>query len=142
MARHRIVLDTNVLVAALRSSKGASHALLLHLGGNKVEFCLSVALALEYETVVKRPASGSRLTNTEKDDVLDYLCAECVRQKIYFLWRPTLKDPADDMVLEVAVASGAEAIVTFNKKDFEAAKSFGIKVLSPKEFLGSLGGKS
>jgi len=107
-----------------------------------VEFCLSVALALEYETVGKRAASGSRLTNAEKDDVLDYLCAECIRQKIYFLWRPTLKDPTDDMVLEVAVASGAEAIVTFNKKDFGAAAGFGIKVLTPKEFLGSLGGKS
>jgi putative PIN family toxin of toxin-antitoxin system len=142
MARHRIVLDTNVLVAALRSSTGASYKLLLQLGGAKVDFCLSVALALEYESVVKRPVSGSRLTNAEKDDVLDYLCAECVRQKVYFLWRPTLKDPADDMVLEVAVASGAEAIVTFNKKDFGAAGTFGIKVVSPKEFLESLGGKS
>jgi putative PIN family toxin of toxin-antitoxin system len=141
MARHRIVLDTNVLVAALRSSKGASHKLLLELGGANVDFCISVALALEYEAVVKRPASGSRLTNAEKDDVLDYLCAESVRQKIYFLWRPTLKDPADDMVLEVAVASGAEAIVTFNKKDFGAAGTFGVKVLSPKEFLSSLRGK-
>ena len=106
----------------------------------KVDFCLSVTLALEYEAVVKRPASGGRLTTAQKDDILDYLCAQCVQQVVHFLWRPTLKDPSDDMVLEVAVASGSEAIVTHNKKDFEGASRFGLKVLSPKEFLTLRGG--
>ena len=140
MKRCRVVLDTNVFVSALRSNKGASYRVLKLLGGSDVEFCLSVALALEYESVMKRPASGSRLSAAEKDDILDYFCTRCIRQEIYFLWRPTLKDSSDDMVLEVAVASRAEAIVTYNKRDFEGAVRFGLKVFTPKEFLASLGG--
>jgi len=101
---------------------------------------LSVALALEYEAVIRRAASGSRLSAAQKEDILDYLCAQCIRQEIHFLWRPALKDPADDMVLEVAVASGAEAVITHNKRDFEGANRFGIKVHSPKEFLEKIGG--
>ena len=140
MKRCRVVLDTNVFVSALRSNKGASYRVLMLLGGSDVEFSLSVALALEYESVMKRPASGSRLSAAEKDDILDYFCARCIQQEIHFLWRPNLKDPSDDMVLEVAVASRAEAIVTHNKRDFEGAVRFGLKVLTPKEFLASLGG--
>ncbi len=62
------------------------------------------------------------------------------QQVIHFLWRPTLKDPADDMVLEVAVAAGAEAVITYNKRDFAGAGRFGVKILSPQEFLASMGG--
>ena len=66
---------------------------------------------------------------------IDYLCASAVRQKIYFLWRPFLKDPKDDMVLELAVASGSRYIITFNKNDFKGVDKFGILAVTPKEFL-------
>lgn len=140
MKRHRIVLDTNVLVSALRSNQGASYKVLMLLGGERVEVCLSVALALEYEAVLMRPVSGIRLTAAQKEDVLDYLCTACIRQKVHFLWRPVLKDPGDDLVLEAAVASSAEAIVTHNTRDFLGAEQFNVKILTPQEFLKRLGG--
>jgi len=72
-------------------------------------------------------------------DILDYICLVGKRRRIHFLWRPCLKDPKDDMVLELAVAGSCDCIVTFNKKDFTEAKFFGIKLLTPKEFLETIG---
>jgi putative PIN family toxin of toxin-antitoxin system len=136
----RIVLDTNVIVSALRSRLGASHRLLLLLGDKRFQVQLSVALLLEYEAALKKPNNGIKLSAGEKDDILDYLCSVAQHRKIHYLWRPTLKDPGDDMVLELAVASGADAIVTFNKKDFTGMDAFKLKIFSPQEFLGFLGG--
>lgn len=137
----RIVLDTNILVSALRSNLGASHRLLLLLGDKRFQIYISVALVLEYETAVKRSSSGIKLTEKEKNDVLDYLCSVGLHQKVHYLWRPYLKDSGDDMVLELAVASGAAGIVTFNKRDFKGIEMFGLKVYTPQEFLRTLGGR-
>jgi putative PIN family toxin of toxin-antitoxin system len=135
-------MDTNVLVAALRSRHGASYRLLTLIGTGRFELCITVPLALEYETVAKRSVHRSTLSHADVDGVVDFLCHVGKAQSIFFLWRPCLRDPKDDMVLEAAVAGSCEAIVTFNKKDFAGAFQFGIKILTPKEFLEKIGGLS
>ncbi|MBF0284438.1 MAG: putative toxin-antitoxin system toxin component, PIN family [Magnetococcales bacterium] len=132
----KVVLDTNVLVAGLRSSNGASHRLLQQLPLLQMFYPqISVPLFLEYEAVLKRPDSGIRLEREEIDVILDVIAAVSDQVKLHYLWRPVLPDPADDMVLELAMASNAEAIVTFNTKDFaEAERRFGIRILTPREF--------
>jgi putative PIN family toxin of toxin-antitoxin system len=135
----QIVLDTNVLVSALRSQRGASFALLQRIGEGLFELNLSVPLVLEYESVTKRDALRGRLTGNRIDDILDYVCAVGRKHRIHFLWRPRERSPQDDMVLEVAVAGGCDAIVTYNVRDFPGAGNFGVEVLTPKEFLSKLG---
>ena len=129
-----VVLDTSVLVAAWRSRNGASFALLQHLRDNDFEIAVSVPLVVEYEEVLLR-----HLTKTQRpSDVtgfVDYLCSVAVQQPIFFLWRPLLRDADDDMVAEVAVASGASAVVTHNLRDFQPILRFGVRVLAPAEFL-------
>jgi putative PIN family toxin of toxin-antitoxin system len=134
----RVVLDTNVLVAALRSSRGASHQLLRRLGTDTFEHVVSVALVLEYEDALTRPESGIALSRTDIEAVLDYLCASGRQQPIHYLWRPALPDPKDDLVLEVAVNGECEAIVTFNARDFQGAERFGLAVLTPAELLAAV----
>lgn len=137
MAR-RVVLDTNVIVAALRSQRGASAAVLLEADARRFEFFISVALFFEYESALKRPESGIELPLSRIDDVLDYLAAIGRWQEVFFLWRPALPDPADDHVLEVAVAGGCDAIVTHNRRDFRGADRFGVRIVSPQEFIQEL----
>jgi predicted nucleic acid-binding protein len=69
------------------------------------------------------------------EEIVDYLCAACEPQAIYYLWRPILRDPKDDMVLEVAVAAGCDTSVTFNARDFQGADRFGLRIQTPAEFL-------
>ncbi len=137
----KIVLDTNVLVAGLRSNNGASFQLLKSIPEKSVPFIISVALFLEYEAVLKRQIfleeSGLRVGDI--DAVLNMLAARCMQTKIYYLWRPQLKDPSDDMVLETAISGSANAIVTFNRKDFVGvAEKFNIKIMLPNEYLTTL----
>ena len=139
MAKSRIVIDTNVFVSALRSRHGASFKLLSMLGENAFDICVSVPLALEYETLAKRQARALGLDAATIDDILDYVCHVALRREIFFLWRPFLKDPKDDLVLELAVESESEFIISYNKRDFVGIGKFGIKVLTPKEFLQKLG---
>jgi putative PIN family toxin of toxin-antitoxin system len=135
----QVVLDTNVLVAALRSRRGASHRLLRLIGDGRWQMNLSVPLLLEYEDVVKRPGSGVGLSPRDVDDILDFLCAEANLREIFYLWRPVLPDPKDDFVLELAVESGCDFIVTFNIKDFAGSEKFGIEAVTPQQFLRRLG---
>lgn len=132
-----IVLDTNVLVAALRSRRGASFQIVWSIGLGHFEFALSVPLVLEYEQALlhKRPRG---MTTADVETLLDYVCAEGRHQEVFYLWRPLLRDPKDDMVLEVAVAAGCEQIVTHNGRDFAEAEQFGVPVASPAEFLGQI----
>ncbi len=135
-----IVLDTNIVVAALRSRRGASFRLLSLLEtSGKFEINLSVPLVLEYEDVARRPNMVADLDEADISDVLDFVCLKGHHHRIFFLWRPILKDPKDDMILEVAVASQSRFIVTFNKRDFRGAEKFGIEVVTPLEFLRQIG---
>ncbi len=136
----QIAIDTNVVVSALHSRLGASFLLLSLVGRSLLfETNLSVPLVLEYEDVAKRPGLVPALSEQEIDDVLDYLCFAAHRHAISFLWRPFLKDPKDDMVLELAVQAGCDYIVTFNQKDFAGSDQFGVGVLTPREFLQKIG---
>lgn len=135
----RVVLDTNVVVAALLSSRGASHRLLRMVSEEgPFRVCLSVPLVLEYESVLRRKLGKD---HASIDPVLDYLCKVGDHQEIFFLWRPHLQDPGDEMVLEVAVGSQASVIVTHNTRDFRDVEDvFGIRVLTPGEYLLQLEG--
>jgi putative PIN family toxin of toxin-antitoxin system len=139
MPVYQVVVDTNVLIAALRSRRGASHRLLDFIGDGRWQMNLSVPLFLEYEDVAKRPDSGLLLSVGEIDDILDFICTEANLREIFYLWRPVLPDPKDDFILELAVESGCDFIVTFNVKDFAGAEQFGIEVITPQEFLRKLG---
>jgi putative PIN family toxin of toxin-antitoxin system len=139
----KIILDTNVLVAGLRSKLGASFQILNLIPTGKVEFLLSVALFLEYEAILKRSEflKVAGLTVSDIDTILNLLAAKGEKIFEHYLWRPQLKDPNDEMVLELAINGGAEAIVTFNQKDFvEVAKKFNVKIMAPADFYKILKG--
>ncbi len=136
----RIVIDTNVLVSALRSSRGASHRFLMLVGGTDFEVALSVPLVLEYEDVVKRMSEVTGLSDDDVDDIIDYLCSVAHLQEIHFLWRPILRDSRDDHVLELATEAGCSVVVTHNVRDFVGAERFGVTAITPGEFLRSIGG--
>ena len=133
----RIVIDTNVLVSALRSRKGWSFDLLQRVGGGSFEHVVTVPLLIEYEDVLHRKGMVP-ITRAAVDDILDYVCASGLRQKVHFLWRPKLGDVRDDMVLEAAFNGQCDAIVTWNIRDFSAAGAIGIEVLSPNVFVKRL----
>ena len=134
----RVVIDTNVLVAALRSRRGASFLLLQRLGTTQFEPVVSPPLCLEYEDVLRRPGLIPSYTREDIEDFLDYLLSVSVECRIHFLWRPLLPDPKDDMVLEAAVAGGASYIITFNLKDFKGIAAMGIQAVTPDAFLAKL----
>ena len=134
----RVVLDTNVLVAAVRSRHGASFQVLSLVGTDEFEVAVSVPLVLEYEDAMLRHLPATSLSEAEICDIIDYICSVALRQDIFFLWRPQLRDPGDDLVLELAVAAGCEAIVTHNVRDFGGARDFRVRVLSPGLFLNEL----
>jgi putative PIN family toxin of toxin-antitoxin system len=132
------VLDTDVVVAALRSDQGASRQLLLAALNKQFDLMLSVPLILEYEAVLTRPEhlAVCRISKAEVIRVLDDLAAVAQPVKIDFRWRPNLPDPDDDMVLETAVNGNAHGIVTFNLRDFQVtSKTFDCAVLLPREAL-------
>lgn len=134
-----VVLDTCVLVSGLRSRRGASFRILSWIGQGAFELAVSVPLVIEYEDVLSRQASSLHLNAKDGGHLLDYICSVARQQSIFFLWRPLLTDPKDDMVAEVAVAAQCDAVVTFNTKDFGSINRFGIAVLTPGQFLSKLG---
>jgi putative PIN family toxin of toxin-antitoxin system len=137
---YQVVLDTNVLVAALLSNRGASHRLLRVVGDPRWRVNLSVRLVLEYEQTLKRICTSRALSDADIDQVLQFLCGSSNLRPIFFLLRPLLPDPKDDFVLELAVESRADFVITFNNaKDFVGAERFGVRVISPREFLAIIG---
>ncbi len=132
-----IVIDTNVLVSALRSRSGWSFDLLARLGTGQFEHVITVPLVMEYEEVLHRPGMVP-LSKAAVDDVLDYVCASGLRQQVHFLWRPKLTDVRDDMVLEAAFNGNCDAIVTWNVRDFAAAADMAINILQPGQFMKRL----
>jgi len=131
----QIILDTNVLVTALKSAKGTSFRLLSMVGEGRFQLHVSAPLVAEYESVLKRGMLA--LSSQQIDDVVDFMCAQAKHHKIYYLWRPMLKDPGDDFVLELAVKANAH-IVTWNVSDFKQAAKLGVRVQTPREFMDFL----
>jgi putative PIN family toxin of toxin-antitoxin system len=138
----RVVLDTSVLVAAARSTNGASFALLALLPSAEFEIALTVPLYTEWQSVLTReehlpPGAPATLAI----GFLRYLASIASLHDVHFLWRPFLRDPDDDMVLECAVASGSRFIVTHNVKDFGRSESLNVEAISPAKFLKLLRSK-
>jgi putative PIN family toxin of toxin-antitoxin system len=132
----RLVLDTDVMVAALRSDRGASRQLLVAALDGVFELLASVPLMIEYEAVLTRPEhlEAMGLTSIEVNQVLDALAHVSIPVVLSFLWRPRLKDPADEMVLETAINGGADWLVTFNIRHLaEGARDLGVRVMQPAE---------
>jgi putative PIN family toxin of toxin-antitoxin system len=136
------VIDTNVLISALRSNRGGSHEVIRRVGTGRFETALSVPLLLEYEEVVHRTREYVNRSVRQINDILDYLCSVCSLHKVHYLWRPFLADADDDMVLELAVAANATHIVTHNVRDFRGCERFAISVITPGDFLKLLGERS
>lgn len=130
----RLVLDTNVMVAAVRSDRGASRILLTAAMERRIRLLLSVPLMMEYEAVLMR-AEHRAVSGLSVDDVgvlLDAVAAVAEPIRLAYLWRPTLPDADDDMVLETAVNGGADGLVTVNRRHFgPVTATFGIATLSP-----------
>jgi len=137
----RCVLDTDVVVAAMRSPKGASAALLLAALDGRIELAANVALVLEYEAVCSRVEhlSAAGLTAPEVQRFVDGVAALIHPVTSHFVWRPQLQDPGDEMVLEAAVNGMADTIVTFNQRDYGTVpRRFGVKILLPRDVLVAL----
>lgn len=130
-----------MLVAAWRSRQGASFAVVSEVGSAKFKVAVSVPLVLEYESALLRNLAPSKLTPSDVRIFLDFICSVAQRQGIFFLWRPMLRDPNDDMVAELAVAASCDAIITHNTRDFAGLERFQIAVQTPREFLKTLGKK-
>jgi putative PIN family toxin of toxin-antitoxin system len=140
----RLVLDTNVLVAAVRSDQGASRRLLVAALGGQCRLLVSVSLLIEYEAVLKRPehraASGASIEDI--DGMLDGLARIAEPIEISYLWRPHLADPGDELVLETAVNGGADMIVTFDVRHLaSAAARLGVGVARPGTIVRHLQGQ-
>ena len=138
----RIVADTDIIVAAMRSPGGASAEILRAVRREKVELLLSVPLAMEYEAVCLRPehqiASGP--SEQKVHIFVDAVTAMAEPVKIHFLWRPQLRDPSDEMVLETAVNGRADLLVTFNARDYGTVpERFGIQVTTPHRAMERIG---
>jgi len=135
----QIVIDTNVLVAGLRSRDGYAFELLELVGVGRFNINLSTPLVLEYEAVLYRELANLYASHQVVDEVIDYHCAVGRHHRIFFLWRPFLRDVKDDMVLELAVKAGCDYIVTYNKRDFRGVEQFGLQVIEPRDFLQKIG---
>jgi putative PIN family toxin of toxin-antitoxin system len=131
----RVVLDTCILFSALRSSAGASHRIVKLLPNANYRPLISTPVFFEYEEVLRRPDQFPHFTAKDIEDFLDFIASACEHVRINFLWRPHLPDPDDDLILELAVSGRADAIVTFNRRDFVGSEQFGIRVIGPKDLI-------
>jgi putative PIN family toxin of toxin-antitoxin system len=140
MKKYSIVIDTSVFITALRSKNGASFKMLSLIDSNKFDINISTPLILEYEDVAKREQQAIKLKQHDIDSIIDYICLFGKKRKIFYLWRPFLREPKDDFVLELAFESQSDFIITYNKKDFKGVEEkFNIKLLTPREFLQKIG---
>jgi len=133
-----MVLDTDVVVAALRSPGGASAAIVRLARQVRVTLLMSVALALEYEAVCSRPEHrlAAGLSEDEVNVLVDAIIALAEPVAMHFLWRPQLRDPCDEMVLEAAINGDADALVTFNVSDFGSLPGhFGVDLILPRDAI-------
>jgi putative PIN family toxin of toxin-antitoxin system len=135
----QIVVDTNVLIAGLRSKQGASYKFLTLLNDERWQLNLSIALIFEYEEVLKRNMALLNLTLDSIDTLLNGICSIANHREIFYLWRPLAKDPNDDFLIDLAIKSQASFLITYNQRDLQQATQFGIQVVTPKAFLQHVG---
>jgi len=133
-----VVLDTSVLVAGLRSRRGASHQLLLELGNESFEIVVTVPLFVEYEKAVADLIHAGITNPDDGENILNFLAKVAQHHDVFYLWRPMLRDPKDEMVLEAAVVSQCRALVTHNIKDFRGSETLGVSVRTPGDFLQAI----
>lgn len=136
-----MILDTDVIISAIRSTRGASAEIVRRALRREIQIELTVAIALEYEAVATRAEHlvAGELTEAEALNVVDALIAVANSVEVHFRWRPQLRDADDEMILEAAINAQDRRIVTFNKKDFAPVVGrFGVGLLAPKEFLETL----
>lgn len=138
----QIVIDTNIIVAGLRSRNGSAFSLLRLVGSKQFQINLSVPLVLEYEEVLWRELPNLAINASDIEDFLDFHCSVATHHQIFFLWRPFLPDPKDDMVLELAVKARCDTVVTYNIRDFVGIERFGVSAVTPANFLESIGALS
>lgn len=131
----RVVLDTNVVVSSLRSSRGASSAVMELLSEGRYELVVSVASFLEYDEQLQRLVEMRVAAQAQVDDLLDFVGRVAIQTAVPFRLRPALSDADDDFALELAVAGNVDYLVTHNASDFVAAGRYGIGVVRPAEFL-------
>lgn len=139
MKPERAVFDVNVIVSGLRSRAGAAFRLLHVIGKRSFIATVSTTLLIEYERALREPSVP--FSAREIGEFLDYICTVSKLQRVYFLWRPFLRNPNADMLLELAVAGCCSHIVTFNRKNFGNVDKFGLAVITPQQFLDLTGDK-
>jgi len=135
----QIVIDTNVIVAGLRSKNGSAFRLLSLVGSELFNIHLSVPLVLEYEDVLLRELPNLTIEASDVQEFINFHCAVATHHQIFFLWRPYLKDPKDDMILELAVKAECDSVATYNTRDFAGIERFGVRAVNPADFLKSIG---
>jgi len=139
MKRYRVILDTNVVLAAMRSRTGASFRLLATIGHPQRQSVITPALMYEYEDVAHRPGAAAGLSPQDITNILDMIYRESYRQFVWFSWRPLSSDPGDDAILEAAIAGRCDYVVSFNERHLRAAGEFSIEVLKPVDLLKLIG---
>lgn len=141
MSEPRVVLDTSVIVAGLRSQLGASNRVLAMVAWQQILPLVTTALFLEYEDVLNRPEQrlATRMATEQVEGFLAAFASAAEAVDVHFTWRPQLADPSDELVLEAAANGRASAIVTHNVRDFlPAARDFDIEVITPGDLLGRM----
>ena len=133
-----MVLDTNIIVSALRSRAGASHRLFAQLGQGRFQHVYSNPLVHEYEDVLLRPELLPSLSTEALNEILDFVCQTGEFRPIYFLVRPHLPDPRDEHLLELAINAQCSHIVTYNLRDFRGSEQYGVSAIKPQDFLDLL----
>ena len=139
MKRYRVILDTNIVLVAMRSNTGASHRLLATIVHRRWQSIVTPALMYEYEDVARRPGAAPGLSAQDITNILDLIYRKSQRQFVWFSWRPLSSDPGDDAILEAAIAGRCDYVVSFNARHLWAVRDFGIEVLKPVDLLKLIG---
>jgi putative PIN family toxin of toxin-antitoxin system len=136
---YQIVIDTNVILAGLKSKKGASYKLLTILNDQRFQINISTTLVFEYEEILKREQQKIGLNNEDIDNIINGICYLANHHQLFYIWRPLAKDKDDDFLIDLALKCQAQFIVSYNQKDLQPVEKFGISILTPKQFLQLLG---
>jgi predicted nucleic acid-binding protein len=142
MAKLRAVMDTNVLVAAFRSRRGASFEVFRRLRRGEWTAVVSNHLLFEYEEVMKRDAAALGLNLDEIDELLNAICARADEWPLKHGWEPILPDPDDEPLVQLAHESGAMRLISHNIRHLRPAAEMGIQILKPGEFFRILTAQS